>query len=133
MTIQNLKTGSKFQLVDDLITGLRKYYEDGEPGFGSYIRYPKGLVLSLVNMTIKSTGNEITFKVIRAKPIIKRYYQDIKKTTYIPEHVSWYSPFYNIFRLRGEDFTAFIEGVENGSIVSFDAEYETLTKTTQIH
>jgi len=107
--MRNLKTGSKFQLIDDLkIKG---------------ITYPNGLVFSLVHLSIISTGKIIIFKVLKAKPIVKRYYQNIPDYFYIPS--SWH--FWEMVSLFGEEFDVFFEGIENGSIVSFDVEYDVLT------
>jgi len=126
MNISNLKTGSKFQLLEDFLI-----HQTNWRGENRDFNYPKGLVISLVNLTINSSGRTLRFKVIRAKPIIEHFYQDIEVSAYKPEgskERSWYYNLWETVVLYNKDFDNFVEAVNKNKIISFDKEYNKLTK-----
>ena len=84
MDLLNLKRGSKFQLTEDFMVETHKW-----DGTSMRTVYDKGLVLSLVNLTINSQGTFLWFKVLRAKPIIKECYGDINPEVYAGIKRSW--------------------------------------------
>jgi len=119
MDLRNLKRGSKFQLTEDFM--VETFSWDGKR---ERTVYDKGLVLSLVNLTINSTGVFIWFKVMIAKPIIKECYGDINPEVY---QVSRRWRTWRDIELSGDNFGAFLDAFNNGWVIPFDHEYETIT------
>jgi len=119
MNIKNLKRGSKFQLTKDIVVTSHDW-----GGSTTKTVFDKGLVLSLVNLSVISTGNSVWFKILKPKPIVEKFYQDINPEVYASgsRWMTWRDVIF-----KGEYFSDFFDAVENGDVIPFDEEYNKLT------
>lgn len=120
MNILSFKPGSKFILTEDF-TVTRSNYR----GEQTVKVYPKQLVLSVRNLRFKSNGElSIRFVIVRAKPIIKLYYEDIESESY-QQKVPWNNYISSIaFTLCNEDLERFFN---EGNFIEFTKDYNDIT------
>jgi hypothetical protein len=124
--MRDLNVGSKFQLIEPLVVVQTNWRGDK-----TTVTYQSGLVISLYHYSIMSSGKRIKFKILKAKPVVKRYYGDIPEEVYNPaaKHISnkfYFTSFWNQLSLFGDNCNIFFDGLANGNIVHFDEEYEAL-------
>lgn len=117
MNLTNGNAASKIILTEDFVTPTRNKWDEGRT-------YPKNLVLSLVSLHITRYGKRILFQVLRAKPIIEKYYSEISKEDYISQYSWSRENGYRIISLSGEDAQKFID---EACYRDFDEEYLELT------
>ena len=116
MNLTNLKSGSKIILTKEFTT-------QPENKWVTLKTLPKNLALSLVSLHVTKFGKTLIFQVLRAKPIVQKYYSELKPEDYASSR-SWRKNGYNIVRLYVKDADRFIDEAEYRD---FDEEYLELT------
>ena len=118
MNLTDVKSGSKIILTEDFVLNNTNWRGDK-----TKIVYPKNLALSLVSFHVTKYGKQILLQVLRAKPIIEKYYTALKSEDYTSSY-SWRKNGYRIIRLNGAGAELF---VNEASYRPFDEEYDELT------
>ena len=111
MNILDFKPASKFILTKD------------------FRLFPENLVISVMSVHFNVNILKMNFKVIRAKPIVKKYYNNIDSSRYTQDKYRWDgdgpSKRYKIITLRDEVLEDFLN---QGNFRLFTNEYNQLTK-----